>query len=72
MKNLQDAGIDDVFLLEKSRRKMTAVERRQLRKSDVMMSFGLTACSAVYYHACSSLAVNIREVDYFVSPRLGV
>jgi hypothetical protein len=51
-KNLQDTGIDDVFFLEKYCRKMytifSAVQRQQ-RKSDVMMSFGLTACSAVYY-----------------------
>jgi hypothetical protein len=31
-----------------------AVQRQQ-RKTDVMMYFGLTACSAVYYHAGSSL-----------------
>jgi hypothetical protein len=51
-KNLQDAGIDNVFFLEKSCRKMytifSAVQRQQ-RKSDVMTSFVLTACSAVYY-----------------------
>jgi hypothetical protein len=59
MKNLQYAGIDNVFVSEKSCRKMytifSAVQRQQ-RKSDVMTSFGLTACSAVYYHAGSSLA----------------
>jgi hypothetical protein len=32
-----------------------SVVHRQRRKSDVMTSFGLTACSAVYYHAGSSL-----------------
>jgi hypothetical protein len=56
MKNQQDAGMDNVFFLEKSCRKMytifSAVQRQQ-RKSDVMTSFGLTACSAVYYHARS-------------------
>jgi hypothetical protein len=29
--------------------------QRQQRKSDVMTSFGFAACSAVYYHASSSL-----------------
>jgi hypothetical protein len=51
-KNLQDTGIDNVLFLEKSCRKMytifSAVQRQQ-RKSDVVTSFGLTACSAVYY-----------------------
>jgi hypothetical protein len=51
-KNMQDTGIDNVFFLEKSCRKMytiySAVQRQQ-RKSDVMTSFGLIACSAVYY-----------------------
>jgi hypothetical protein len=51
-KNLQDTGIDSVFFLEKSCRKMytifSAVQRQQ-RKSYVMTYFGLTACSAVYY-----------------------
>jgi hypothetical protein len=32
----------------------SAVQRQQ-RKSDVMTSFGLTTCSAIYYHAGSSL-----------------
>jgi hypothetical protein len=32
----------------------SAVQRQQ-RKNDVMTLFGLTACSAVYYHAGSSL-----------------
>jgi hypothetical protein len=45
-------------MLEKFCTKMytifSTVQRRQ-RKSDVMTSFGLTACSAVYYHAGSSL-----------------
>jgi hypothetical protein len=58
MKYMQDTGIDNVFLLEKYRRKMykifSAVQRQQ-RKSDVNTSFSLTACSAVYYHADSSL-----------------
>jgi hypothetical protein len=58
MQNLQDTGIDNVFFLEKSCRKMymifSAVQRQQ-RESDVITSFGLTACSAVYYHAGSSL-----------------
>jgi hypothetical protein len=54
MKNLQDASIDNALFLEKSCRKMytifSAVQRQQ-RKSDVMTSLDLTACSAVYYHA---------------------
>jgi hypothetical protein len=58
MKDLQYTGIDNVFFLEKSCTKMytifSAVQRQQ-RKSDIMTSFGLTACSAVYYHAGSSL-----------------
>jgi hypothetical protein len=58
MKKLQDAGIVNVFFLEKSCRKMytifSAVQRQQ-RKSDVMTSFGLATCSAIYYHAGSSL-----------------
>jgi hypothetical protein len=57
--DLQDTGIDKVFFLEKSCRKMytvfSAVQRQQ-RKSDVKTYFGLAACSAVYYHAGSSLA----------------
>jgi hypothetical protein len=51
-KNLQDAGIDNVLFLEKSCRKMNTIfsaVQRQQRKSDVITSFGLTACSAVYY-----------------------
>jgi hypothetical protein len=47
-----DTGIDNVFFLEKSCRKMYTIfsaVQRQERKSDVMTSFGLTACSAVYY-----------------------
>jgi hypothetical protein len=58
MKNRQNTGIDNVFFLKKSCAKMytifSAVQRQQ-RKSYVMTSFGLTACSAVYYHAGSSL-----------------
>jgi hypothetical protein len=49
---MQETGIDNVFFLEKSCRKMYAIlsaVQRQQRKSDVMTSFGLTACSAVYY-----------------------
>jgi hypothetical protein len=38
-----------------------AVQRQQ-RKSDVMTSFGLAACSAVYYHAGSSLENTPRIV----------
>jgi hypothetical protein len=57
MKTLQDTGIDNIFSLEKSSRNMymifSAVKRQQ-RKSDVMTSFGLAACSAVNYHAGSS------------------
>jgi hypothetical protein len=34
----------------------SAVQRQQ-RKSDVMTSFGLTACSAVYYHAGSTFLI---------------
>jgi hypothetical protein len=48
----QDTGIDNVFFLEKSCRKMNTIfsaVQRQQRKSDVMTSFDLTACSAVYY-----------------------
>jgi hypothetical protein len=45
----------------------SAVQRQQ-RKSDVMTSFGLTACSAVYYHAGSSIDTEL-EVSV-VSPRL--
>jgi hypothetical protein len=65
MKNLQDAGIDHVFFLEKSCRKMYTIfsaVQRQLRKSDVMTSFGLAACSAVYYHAGSSLIEYSRQL----------
>jgi hypothetical protein len=43
-KNLQDAGIDNDFFLEKSCRKIYTVfstVQRQQRKSDVMTSFGL-------------------------------
>jgi hypothetical protein len=56
-------SIDNVFFLEKSRRKMYTIfsaVQRQHRKSDVMTYFGLTACSAVYYHAGSSLTVNLN------------
>jgi hypothetical protein len=59
MKNLQDISIDNVFFLEKSCRKMNTIfsaVQRQQRKSDVMMFFDLTACSAIYYHTGSSLA----------------
>jgi hypothetical protein len=68
-KNLQDTGIDKVFFLEKSRRKMytiySAVQRQQ-RKSDVMTSFGLAACSAVYYQVphCRFL-INKSPTLYF-------
>jgi hypothetical protein len=35
--------------------------QRQHRKSDVMMSFGLTACSAIYYQVphCMNLAIQL-------------
>jgi ceramide synthetase len=33
---------------------MFSAVQRQQRKNDVMTSFGLTACSAIYYHAGSS------------------
>jgi hypothetical protein len=63
-KNLQDTGIDDVFFLEKSCRKMytifSAVQRQQ-RKSDITTSFGLTA---VYYqvpHSASWLSGGVVE-----------
>jgi hypothetical protein len=52
MKKLQDTGIhgiDNVFFLEKSCRKMYMIVfavQCQQRKSDVMMSFGLTAPAA--------------------------
>jgi hypothetical protein len=53
MKNLQDARIDNVLFwinpVEKS-----AVLCQQ-RKSDVLTSFGLAACSAIYYKAGSPL-----------------
>jgi hypothetical protein len=39
-----------LFVREKGYGCPPAVQRQQ-RKSDVMKSFGLTACSAVYYHA---------------------
>jgi hypothetical protein len=63
-KNLQDTAIDNVFFLEKSCKKMYAIfsaVQRQQRKSDVMTSFGLTACSAVYYQVphCRFLIVKI-------------
>jgi hypothetical protein len=64
MKNLQDAGIDNVFFLEKSCTKMytifSAVQCQQ-RKNDVMTSFGVTACSAVYYHAGSSFIARVYK-----------
>jgi hypothetical protein len=73
MKYLQDTGIDNVFFLEKSCRKMhmifSAVQRQQ-RKSDVMTSFGLTACSAVYYHAGSSLCDGTFNLFYSRSQTL--
>jgi hypothetical protein len=54
MKNMQDTGIDNVYFLEKSGRKMYTIfsaVQRQLMKSDVITYFGLTARSAIYYHA---------------------
>jgi hypothetical protein len=38
----------------------SAVQGQQ-RKSDVMTSFGLTVCSAVYYHAGSSLCCDGQQ-----------
>jgi hypothetical protein len=59
-----------VFFLEKSCRKMyiifSAVQRQQ-RKSDVMTSFGLTTCSAVYYHAGSSFDFFQLNVEAYYS-----
>jgi hypothetical protein len=48
MKNMQDTGIDNVFFLEKSCRKIYTIFSavRQQRKSDVMTSFGLTPPTA--------------------------
>jgi hypothetical protein len=70
MKNLPDTGIDNVFFLEKSCGKMYTIfsaVQRQHRKSDVMTSFCLTACSAVYYHAGSSLEEsNIPQWIYWL------
>jgi hypothetical protein len=67
-KNLHDTGIDNVLFLEKSCRKMYAIfsaVQCQQRKSGVMTSFGLTACSAVYYQVphCRFL---IGQVDPFL------
>jgi hypothetical protein len=64
-KHLQDTGLDNVFFLEKSCRKMytifSAVQRQQ-RKSDVMTSLCLTACSAVYYQVphCRFLITGVK------------
>jgi hypothetical protein len=69
MKNLQDAGKDNVFFLKKSCRKMYTIfsaVQRQRRISDVMTSFGLAAYSAVYYHAGSSLKVD-KSCEYDVA-----
>jgi hypothetical protein len=63
MKNLQDTRIDNVYFLEKSCRKMYTIfsaVQRQRRKGDVMTSFGLAACSAICYHAGSSLTSVVR------------
>jgi hypothetical protein len=61
---LQDTGIDNVFFLEISCRKMytifSAVQRQQ-RKSDVMTSFGLAACSAVYYQVPHCLRIDCER-----------
>jgi hypothetical protein len=70
MKNQQDTDIDNVFVLEKSWTKMYTIfsaVQRQRRKSDVMTSFGLTVCSAVYYHAGSSLALGGHVAELAVS-----
>jgi hypothetical protein len=58
MKNLQDAGIDNVFFGINPVEKWYAIFSemlRQQRKSDVMTSFGLSVSSAVYYEASSPL-----------------
>jgi hypothetical protein len=47
MKNLQDAGIDDVFFWTNPVEKYTRLS--QQGKSDVMTSFGHTARYAVHY-----------------------
>jgi hypothetical protein len=43
------------ILLSRKMYTIFSAVHRQQRKSDVMAYFGLTACSAVYYHAGSSL-----------------
>jgi hypothetical protein len=58
MKNQQDAGYRQCFVLDKSCRKMYtifSVLLYQQRKSVVMASFGHTGRSAVYYKAGSPL-----------------
>jgi hypothetical protein len=58
MKNLQDAGIDNVFFVINPAENMytifSAVLHRQ-SKSDVMMYCGIYARSAIYYEAGSPL-----------------
>jgi hypothetical protein len=49
-KNLQDAGIDNVFFLEKSCGKMYTIFPRCNVNRGKVTSFGLTACSNVYYY----------------------
>jgi hypothetical protein len=55
MKNMQDAGTDNVFFWinpVENAYDLSVVQCQQ-RKSDVMTSFGHTARSAVYYQAGS-------------------
>jgi hypothetical protein len=61
------------FLLDKSCRKMYTIFSavlRQQRKSDVITSFGLTACSAVYYQAGSPLRLRQTTMMTIVERRL--
>jgi hypothetical protein len=60
-KNLQDTGIDNVLFWINPVEKST----RQQRKSDVMTSFGLTACSAVYYQVPHYIFLENGEKNYF-------
>jgi hypothetical protein len=64
MKNLQDAGRDNVFFwinpVETMYTIFSAVLHQQ-RKSDVMTHCGRSARSAVYYEAGSPLANQLEE-----------
>jgi hypothetical protein len=62
MKSLQDAGIDNDFVLDKSCTKMYTIfsaVQRQHTKSDVMTCFGHSASSAVDYKADSPLVYDV-------------